>query len=258
MIYVKKTVSPLQNLPKPGRMHVIPLYTRDDEAALTYFSKFQDVADALTGTTIDVVLPKEIEDGIAQAFENLFENEENRARFQGLKRSDLPCLWIEDSNGGHDLVTMSAKPGDMIKVLADQAGSASSASELAHTLRIKLSEREIDNSPVAKAELHAIDRLIAAMREQLPMSKAREKLIAVVFGAAFLVALLALAVFFPQPTSFQYTVFRIVLAVAASGFVSMTPGFIEVTVSNWVRGGGALGVFLVVYFFSPAALVANP
>jgi len=257
MIYIKKIVSPLQNVPKPGRIHVIPLYTRDDEAALAYFSKYQDVADALTGTTIDIVLPKEIEDGIAQAFEDLFENEENRARFQGLKRSDLPCLWIEDSNGGHDLVAMSAKPGEMIKVLADQAGSASSASELAHTLREKLSEA-IDNSLEGKAQWRAIDRLIYAIREQLQMSKAGEKLIAVVFGAAFLVALLVLAVLFPQPTSFQYTVFRVVLAVAASGFVSMTPGFIEVTVSNWVRAGGALGVFVVVYFFSPAALVANP
>jgi hypothetical protein len=62
----------------------------------------------------------------------------------------------------------------------------------------------------------------------------------------------------PQPTSFQYTFFRVVLAAAAAGFVSMTPGFIQVKVSNWLRAGGALGVFVVVYFFSPAVLVANP
>jgi hypothetical protein len=90
------------------------------------------------------------------------------------------------------------------------------------------------------------------------MSKDQEKLIAVLFGAAFLVALLVLAIVFPQPTSFQYTVFRIVLAVAAAGFVSMTPGFLQVRISNWLRAGGALGVFIVIYFFSPAALVANP
>lgn len=90
------------------------------------------------------------------------------------------------------------------------------------------------------------------------MSKNAEKLIAVLFGAAFLVALLVLAVVFPTPTAFQYAVFRIVLSVAAAGFVSMTPGFLNVQIGNWLRAGGALAVFAVVYFFNPAALVANP
>jgi hypothetical protein len=67
-----------------------------------------------------------------------------------------------------------------------------------------------------------------------------------------------LAIAFPLPPPFQYTVFRVVLAVAAAGFISMTPGFIQVTISNWLRAGGAIGVFVVVYFFSPVALVANP
>jgi hypothetical protein len=89
------------------------------------------------------------------------------------------------------------------------------------------------------------------------MSKTTERLIAVLFGAAFLIAILVLAVIFPQPTTFQYTVFRIVLAVSAAGFVSMTPGFLDVTIGNWLRAGGALAVFAVVYFFSPVALVAN-
>jgi hypothetical protein len=92
----------------------------------------------------------------------------------------------------------------------------------------------------------------------IKMSKQGERLTAVLFGAAFLVALLVLAIMFPQPTSFQYDVFRVVLSVAAAGFVSMTPGFIQVSISNWLRAGGALAVFAVVYFFSPAALVANP
>lgn len=90
------------------------------------------------------------------------------------------------------------------------------------------------------------------------MSKDLEKLIAVVFGAAFLIAMLVLAVVFTNPTAFQYTVFRIVLSVAAAGFVAMTPGFLDVKIGNWLRAGGALAVFAVVYFFSPASLVVNP
>jgi hypothetical protein len=92
----------------------------------------------------------------------------------------------------------------------------------------------------------------------IQMSKDHEKLVAVLFGAAFLVALLFIAIQFQTPTTFQYTVFRIILAISAAGFASVIPGFLEVTVPGYVRAGGALGVFVVVYFFSPAALVANP
>jgi len=90
------------------------------------------------------------------------------------------------------------------------------------------------------------------------MSKSAEKLIAVVFGVVFISTILVIAIFFPQPTTFQYTVFRIVLALAAAGVASVVPGFLLVTVGTWVRAGGAIGVFVVVYFFSPAALLLNP
>lgn len=38
----------------------------------------------------------------------------------------------------------------------------------------------------------------------------------------------------------------------------MLPGLLTVSIGANVRGGGALAVFAVVYFFSPAALVAHP
>jgi hypothetical protein len=88
------------------------------------------------------------------------------------------------------------------------------------------------------------------------MSKKAEKLLAFVFGVVFIVTMLVLAIAFPNPTSFQYTVFRIVLALATGGVAAMIPGFIEVTVSGWLRAGGALAVFAVVYFYNPASLVA--
>ncbi|MGH7773469.1 MAG: hypothetical protein ACREQA_14690, partial [Candidatus Binatia bacterium] len=36
------------------------------------------------------------------------------------------------------------------------------------------------------------------------------------------------------------------------------PGFIEIEIPNWLRAGGALAVFVVVYFYNPASLVAPP
>lgn len=85
-----------------------------------------------------------------------------------------------------------------------------------------------------------------------------ERYLAIGFGVFFVVALLALAVFFPTPSAFQYTVFRTVLALAAAGVASMIPGFLEIQWGNLVRAGGALGVFVVLYFLSPAQLVSEP
>ncbi len=84
-----------------------------------------------------------------------------------------------------------------------------------------------------------------------------ERIAVFAFGVAFVVALLVLAITFPKPTAFQYTVFRIVLALAASGVVAFVPGFIEVDVNRWLRAGGAIAVFVVVYFFSPANLITE-
>ncbi len=84
------------------------------------------------------------------------------------------------------------------------------------------------------------------------MGKNGQKLTAFIFGVAFVITLIILAIAFPEPTAFQYMVFRIILALAAAGVGAMIPGFLHVNVSAWVRAGGALGVFAVVYFFNPA------
>jgi hypothetical protein len=85
-----------------------------------------------------------------------------------------------------------------------------------------------------------------------------ERIAIFIFGVSFVISLLAIAVFFPYPAPFQYTVFRIVLALAAAGVAALIPGFIEVSYRTAVRAGGALAVFVIVYFFSPAALVSEP
>lgn len=90
------------------------------------------------------------------------------------------------------------------------------------------------------------------------MTKKLQQILAFGFGVAFVIALLVLAVAIPSPTAFQYTVFRVVLALAAAGVAAMIPGFLQITLSEWIRAGGALGVFVVVYFYNPASLVVPP
>jgi hypothetical protein len=77
------------------------------------------------------------------------------------------------------------------------------------------------------------------------MTKDFQRITAFVFGIVFVAAMLVLAVFIPNPTPFQYTVFRIVLALAAAGAAAMFPGFLTARVGNVVRAGGAMAVFVI-------------
>jgi hypothetical protein len=87
------------------------------------------------------------------------------------------------------------------------------------------------------------------------MLKVQEKLLAYGFGVTFVVTMLVLAILYPTPSAFQYNVFKTVLAIAAAGVASMIPGFLSVQIASWIRAGGALGVFAVVFFYNPAALL---
>jgi hypothetical protein len=81
--------------------------------------------------------------------------------------------------------------------------------------------------------------------------------LAFIFGVVFISLILAIAVFIPQPSIFQYQVFRIVLAMAAGGVGAVIPGVLNVNIPRVLTAGGALAVFVVVYFYSPAQLAVK-
>ncbi len=85
------------------------------------------------------------------------------------------------------------------------------------------------------------------------MNKKVQTILSFSFGVIFVIVLLVIAVFLPSPTQFQQNIFWVVLALAGGGTVATFPGFIELKIGNWLRAGGALAVFAIVYFFSPAS-----
>lgn len=87
------------------------------------------------------------------------------------------------------------------------------------------------------------------------MNKNTQRIASFIFGVIFVCVLIVISFIEPNPTDFQYTIFRIVISLAAGGVVATFPGFIEVKFGNWLRAGGALAVFWVVYAVSPAALI---
>src|SRR3954469_12616113 len=95
-----------------------------------------------------------------------------------------------------------------------------------------------------------------------PMSDHRLAMIlAFVFGIVFLTALLILAVVIPNPTGPQFEMFRIVIALAAGGVAAVIPGMLNLRLGLGsqlaLRAGGALEVFIIAYFYSPARWVAE-
>jgi len=89
------------------------------------------------------------------------------------------------------------------------------------------------------------------------MKKSTQTILSFAFGATFVVVILIIALAFPYPTAFQLFTFKVVLALAAGGVAAMIPGFIEAKIPNAIRAGGALAVFVVVYFFNPAELAVE-
>jgi hypothetical protein len=89
----------------------------------------------------------------------------------------------------------------------------------------------------------------------------KEKVAGFAFGIAFVVVILVLAIFIPNPTPFQYLVFRVVLSLAAAGVGGVLSGFLTVVFGNtakpWLQAGGGLAVFAVVYLVNPAKLAVG-
>ena len=84
-----------------------------------------------------------------------------------------------------------------------------------------------------------------------------ERVAILAFGVAFLATLLAIALFVPQPSDFQIFIFRVVLALGAGAVGALIPGFLEVRFRNWLRAGGAIALFAIVYNINPPALIAQ-
>lgn len=110
-----------------------------------------------------------------------------------------------------------------------------------------------DSSPGTAAASGTVAAAPAASGEQ--SSPLLHTILAFSFGIAFVSALLIFAVFFPEPTVFQEFVFRTVLSLAAAGVAVVIPGMLQLKLGNWLTAGGALAVFLIVFWFNPPELV---
>jgi hypothetical protein len=91
-------------------------------------------------------------------------------------------------------------------------------------------------------------------KEKGNMSKKTELYLSFIFGFIFICLMFFLPLYLPNPTGFQEFVYRVILALAAAGIGAVLPGFIEIKYKNFIRAGGALAIFVLVYFWNPGSI----
>jgi len=84
-----------------------------------------------------------------------------------------------------------------------------------------------------------------------------ETILACIFGSVMLIVIFFTAIFIPNPTDYQYNVFRTILCLAAAGIGAILPGFIVIE-GKWTeftfRASGAIALGILFYLRNPAAL----
>lgn len=96
-----------------------------------------------------------------------------------------------------------------------------------------------------------------AGRGEGPITLAPNPLFPALSGLGLLLGIVLVVVFVPCPSSAQFIVFRIALAMGAAGLAVVIPGFFEFDYKPYLRAGGALAIFAFVYLINPAAAVSG-
>jgi len=80
------------------------------------------------------------------------------------------------------------------------------------------------------------------------------EIIALVLGVILFFGSIALAIIYPNPTNFQYTVFRVAMSLGA-GFLGSFIGGMLTAHFSWanvgIKAGGAAAFFTIVYLLNP-------
>jgi hypothetical protein len=85
-----------------------------------------------------------------------------------------------------------------------------------------------------------------------------EKITLFAFGTFFLIVLLIISWFDRQPSISSWFIYICVLAMAAGGVAALLPGAINVDISPGIRGGGALAIAVLVFYFGKDRVTAAP
>ena len=162
---------------------------------------------------------------------------------------------LEDSDLQNEVILQSAKYNAYLKEKA--AGTKSQEN-------LDIQKANIDNaltyivdklpSPIiafTEPILPITNHQSLAPSHQSPVTKSWAPLLV---GLGFALLIFLTILFFPCPTGAQYVVFKILISLGAAGIAAVIPGFLEFKHRKEITAGGALAVFVLVYFFNPTLI----
>ncbi|MBK7407625.1 MAG: hypothetical protein IPJ40_05810 [Saprospirales bacterium] len=158
---------------------------------------------------------------------------------------------LEDSDLQNEVILQSAKYNAYLKEKA--AGTKSQEN-------LDIQKANIDN-----ALTYIVDKLPFSTEisrqvgsEQLTVNSQKEPGGSIwpplLVGLGFALLIFLTILFFPCPTGAQYVVFKILISLGAAGIAAVIPGFLEFKYRKEITAGGALAVFVLVYFFNPTLI----
>jgi hypothetical protein len=83
------------------------------------------------------------------------------------------------------------------------------------------------------------------------------QIVAASFGGFLVLLLLGLVFWRRNLTDAEYTFARIILALALACVAVLISGFLQVEIKGFIQATGAFAVFVIAFFYSPAALQGN-
>lgn len=108
-----------------GIFTAITLFKPSDKDVATYINVHETELSHLTSRDLIVILPENVLSGDTAWMDEEFGG--GNRRFPDLKRSDLPCLWIEDGMGGNAVIPLHQHKfsiGDVFEGVTDAVAGA--------------------------------------------------------------------------------------------------------------------------------------
>lgn len=104
---------------------------------------------------------------------------------------------------------------------------------------------------------HELETDKAMQRHEITKANRKDIIQSIVLpliGVFGLISMMFVVIYNPLPSKFQSGVYWTVLSLAAAAFAAMIPGFVKFKHQESIKAGGAVAIFLIMYFFVPTIM----
>lgn len=111
-----------------------------------------------------------------------------------------------------------------------------------------------EKSEVLKKKFKELNLPIYGFNTKNPWVMKKQIKLGIILGTVLLIALLVIILYVKCPTEAQNNIFTVMLALSGAAFSMVLTGQINVGYSKVITASGALGVFLIIFFWKPTQI----